>query len=302
MLAFMTASCAHKAIECPAASAGIEIRFEWDRAAGADVDGMSLFFYPLDSYSRQWRFDIAGRDGGPVELPPGSYRLVACNNDLPGTVIDGTGSLSTVCASASRPVADDVYASTGMLYGAVVSEIEVTPCGVRYTSSDGTVKECGRGLVRCSPDSLSTLYTLCISRVSGLEHVRTVAADLSPVASAVSLATQQPGGSSDAALRMSLAADRTLHTLSGSGCAFGAPAQPPECRLSLLIALAGGKTVARTIEIAPEQMNIASPHNVIIKIDGLDLPHDGTGSDDVGGIDAAVDGWTVVEISPEPDM
>lgn len=296
-LAALLASCAHKAIECPAAPAGIEIRFEWDRAPAADVDGMSLYFYPLDSYSRLWRFDIAGRDGGRVELPSGTYRLIACNNDLPGTAIDGSGSLSTVCATAARPVADGVYASTGMLYGAVVSELEVTPCGVRYTTADGTVKHCGRGLVRCRPDSLSTHYTVSIRHVSGIERARSVAADVGPVASGVMLDTQLPAGRADAALRMTLAADRQQHTLAGEGCAFGVPPLPSACRLSLLVATTEGKTIARSVEITPQEMNIITPHNVMITIDGLDLPDGGSGTGDVGGIDAIVDGWSVVEIN-----
>lgn len=295
-LAALSASCAHKAIECPAAPAGIEIRFEWDRAPAADVDGMSLYFYPLDSYSRLWRFDIAGRDGGRVELPSGTYRLIACNNDLPGTAIDGSGSLSTVCATAARPVADGVYASTGMLYGAVVSELEVTPCGVSYTTPEGTVRHCGRGLVRSHPDSLATHYSVRVSHVSGMEHARSVAADVSPTASAVMLDTQRPAGA-NAALRMTLAADRQQHTLTGEGCAFGAPPLPSACRLLLLVATTGGKTVARSVEITPQEMNIISPHNVMITIDGLDLPDGGDGPGDVDGIDAIVDGWSVVEIN-----
>lgn len=296
-LAALSASCAHKAIECPAAPAGIEIRFEWDRAPAADVDGMSLYFYPLDSYSRLWRFDIAGRDGGRVELPSGTYRLIACNNDLLGTTIAGADALSTVRAEAARTVADGVYTSTGMLYGAVVSELEVTPCGVSYTTPEGTVKHCGRGLVRCHPDSLATHYSVRVSHVSGMEHARSVAADVSPTASAVMLDTQRPAGRADASLRMTLAADRQQHTLTGEGCAFGAPPLPSACRLSLLVATTEGKTVARSVEITPQELNIISPHNVMITIDGLDLPDDGSGAGDVGGIDAIVDGWSVVEIN-----
>lgn len=78
------ASCEHKDIECPGATEDVHILFEWDKAADADVAGMTLFFYPQDAHGRIWRFDIAGRDGGHVELPPGRYSLTACNNDLPG--------------------------------------------------------------------------------------------------------------------------------------------------------------------------------------------------------------------------
>lgn len=300
LLNALMASCAHKPIECPTAATGIEIRFEWDLAPDADVDGMALYFYPLDSHSRIWRFDIAGRDGGRVELPPGTYRMMACNNDLPGTTIEDAGSLSTIRAAAARAVADGVYADTGMLYGAVVSSLEVTPCGVRYTTSAGTVKECGMGLVRCSPDSVATAYTVRIRHVTGEQRARTAYAQFTPVADALLLDSRRPVGEG-AWLRVPLDADRQQHTLDGSGCAFGlAPADASACRLSVLVAKTDGKTIARTIEITPENMNIITPHNVMITIDGFDIPDGGTpGSDDVGGFDAAVDGWNVVEIELE---
>lgn len=153
-------SCEHKDIECPGATQDVHILFKWDKAADADVAGMTLFFYPQDAHGRIWRFDIAGRDGGHVELPPGRYSLTACNNDLPGITLEDTYSPSAIRATASRKVADGIYSGTGMLYGVTVSRLEVTPCGVRYVIGDGTVKECGRGLVRCSPDSMATEYTV----------------------------------------------------------------------------------------------------------------------------------------------
>lgn len=288
-------SCAHKDIECPAGAAPIEILFEWDNARDADVAGMTLFFYPTDGKGQIWRFDIAGRDGGPVDIPPGTYRMVACNNDVAGLTLEDTGRASSIRAVAARQVADSVYAGTAMLYGAVVGRLEVTPCAVRYTTDSGRIKECGKRLVRCRPDSLATCYTIAVRKATGLESVRGVSAVLAPVSSGVFLESGINAGAI-AALYMPLAADRQPNSLTGSTCAPGRAAEDISAyRVSARIEKADGKIYERRIELEQGNVNIMSPHNVMIIIDDFNIPGD-ISSGDVGGIDAAVDGWSVVEI------
>lgn len=293
-------SCEHKDIECPGATQDVHILFEWDKAADADVAGMTLFFYPQDAHGRIWRFDIAGRDGGHVELPPGMYSLTACNNDLPGITLEDTYSPSAIRATASRKVADGIYSGTGMLYGVTVSRLEVTPCGVRYVTGDGTVKECGRGLVRCRPDSMATEYTVRLGHVSGIGHIRSATAVLEGVRASMLLESARATGTS-AALAMNMAVDRERSMLSGRGCAF-APPEPGAAsyRLLLSVVRTDGKTVACRVEIKRGNLNFISRHRVIITADGVAVPDDGPGSGDIGGIDAAVDGWDVVETDVEP--
>lgn len=296
ILWLVATSCSHKQIECPALSTGINIRFEWENASNADVDGMTLFFYPVDGHSRIWRFDIAGRDGGRVEIPVGSYMMIACNNDLPGAAIEGTQSASVIHSSPTRRLENGVYASTGMLYGGVVSRIDVTVCGVRYITPDGMVKNCGKGLVRCLPDSLSTHYTVAFRHVKGLESVRSVSVMIGPVASELFLGSGLSGGV-DSRLYLPMTLDVRQNELVGSGCAFGTADRATSAQsLWVRIEKTDGKIVSGKIEISPENLNIRSPHNVFISIDGLVIPSGGQSPGDVGGIDAEVDGWSVVEI------
>lgn len=295
LLSAVMSSCAHKDIECPAGGAPIEILFEWDNVRDADVAGMTLFFYPLDGKGRIWRFDIAGREGGPVDIPPGTYRMVACNNDVAGLVLEDTGSASAIRAVAARHVADSVYAGTAMLYGAVVGRLDVTACAVRYTTDVGSIKECGKRLVRCRPDSLATCYTIAVRKASGLESVRGVSAVLAPVSSGVFLDNGVNAGAI-AALYMPLAADRPQNSLAGSTCAPGRAEEDLSAyRVMTRIVKSDGKLYERRIRLSPDNVNIMSPHNVMIIIDDFNIPGDTT-SGDVGGIDAAVDGWSVVEI------
>lgn len=296
-------SCAHKDIDCPASATGIEVLFEWNNAPDAHVDGMTLYFYPIDGIGKIWRFDIAGRKGGRVELPAGTYTMIACNNDLPGIRLENTENPSELTATASRRIDSATEGSTGMLYGATVSEIKVTPCGVRYTTPIGTIKTCGKGLVRCSPDSLSTLFTVRITHLKGGQKLRSASAKIAPIASAMALADKTPTGNKEA-LYIGLTGDDGNRTLTGSGCAFSlSPMEACATQLCVHVVKTDGSAVTRTIDLSTADRNIITPHNVIITIDSLDLSGGDTPEPgDVGGIEAAVDGWSTVEIDVEPTL
>lgn len=299
----LTISCEHKEIVCPV-SGEINVVFEWDHASDADVEGMTLLFYPLEGDGRTWRFDIAGKDGGPIMIPSGTYEMIAFNNDLPGIILGATESRSTLFASARR-VADDkdcgIYASTGMLYCGEISRLELTPCGVRYVTASGTIKECGHRIVRCHPDSIATGYTVNLTRVTGMERIRSANVILRGIRSSIllesRLSSEIPAG-----LAIDMSRDTDNDTLSGQGYAFP-PSDPMTAKyqLSLQMRLTDGKTVVREIDIKPENLNIITRHNVVITIDGIVIP-DGDSSGDIGGIGAVVDGWEVIEIDLEPSL
>lgn len=290
-------SCRHKELLYPDPEE-VKVVFEWDNASGADVDGMALFFYPLDGHSRIWRFDIAGRDGGAVTLPCGTYELIACNNDLPGITLEDTQSPATILASARRPASGKetgVYAGTGMLYRGEINRLEVTPCGVRYISATGVFKDCAYRTVRCRPDSMSTVYTVNFTNVSGIERMRSAFVALEGVSPSILLESGRPSDIS-AALAIDMVPAPDGASISGGGCAF-APVDLATAGfgLRLQIMLANGKTLARDIELKPENLNIISRHNVLITVDGLSIPDDGS-SGDIGDMDVIVDGWEVIEI------
>lgn len=296
-----TYSCGHKEIECPGAQE-INVSFNWKNAADADVDGMALFFYPLGENERVWRFDIAGKYGGPVKLPSGSYELIVCNNDLPGIRLGDTESPSSIYASARRLDTEteaDVYVNTGMLYCGKINRLEVTPCGVRYVSDSGEIKDCSRRIIRCLPDSAATLYSVKFINVSGLENVRTAVVELDGVRSSVLLGS---GQTSDipAALSINMVINQSDGALAGSACAF-APydLMTASYGLKLRIVRTDGKVFARDIEIKPENVNVITRHNVVLMVSDITIPDEGV-SGDIGGIDAIVDGWEVVVIDLKP--
>lgn len=301
LILLLIVSCEHKDIECPGPQE-INVSFDWKNAADADVDGMALFFYPLGENERVWRFDIAGKYGGPVKLPSGSYELIVCNNDLPGIRLGDTESPSSIYASARRLGTEtdaDVYVNTGMLYCGKINRLEVTPCGVRYVSDSGEIKDCSRRIIRCLPDSAATLYSVKFINVSGLENVRTAVVELDGVRSSVLLGS---GQTSDipAALSINMVINQSDGVLAGSACAF-APydLMTASYGLKLTIVRTDGKVFARDIEIKPENVNVITRHNVVLMVSDITIPDEGA-SGDIGGIGAIVDGWEVVVIDLKP--
>lgn len=296
----VSTSCEHKQILCPV-SEEINIVFEWNDTSGDGIDGMTLFFYPQEKSGRIWRFDIAGSEGGRVSIPPGTYQMIACNNDLPGITLEDTGSPSAIRAAARLELekGTGVYASTGMFYRARVSRLEVTPCGVRYVSSEGTVRECGRNIVRCHVDSMSTVFTVRITNVSGIERIRSADVTLHGIRSSMLLESEEtPDYPATLSMHMLVNTDDSL--LSGRACAFArADLTDSDYRIRLQIVLTDGTTVIRDINIKAENLNIISRHNVLISVDGIVIPNDGS-SGDIGGIGAIVDGWQVINIDLRP--
>lgn len=298
--------CSHKDIDCPGSAVRtLDILYEWDNASGANPEGMTLYFFSTGAGSRVWRFDVSGSEGGRIELPYGGYRMVTFNNDLPGVRIEGTESFSSIDAVARKvsASASGAIGSTGMLYGSVVRDIYVSCRGVRYLDSQGQTKECGRGLIRCRPDSLAVRYTAVFENSGGLEGVRSSYVLLhGPGLSLIFSDGHSEGFGSPLYIPLVLA--RQAGHMEGSAAAFS-PASLPDglSGMTFVFTRNDGKSFSKEISLTPENLNIISPHNVVIHIKDFDIPDSGDNPPgDVGGIDVDVEGWQSVEIVVEPTI
>ena len=296
-------SCSHKEIVCPGAEDRIvTINFLWDKAPTADPEGMTLYFFPISKNGQIWRFDIAGRDGGPIEIPTGEYRMITFNNDLPAIRFTDTDSYDSLSAVARDNTPDSVITSTGMLYGAHISRLEVTPCGVSYLTDDGNVKDCDKSMVRCYPDSVTTLYSVIINEVKGIEHVKSAGAYLNGVSSGITLSSGEPVRK-PVALKLPLDIDHAGAAFNASAYAF-APRPDPSRRytLKVIVTRIDGKSFVHDFDVTEQVMNSIPSKNVIILINGIEIPTgdipDNPGEDG-GHIDVGVDGWTIIEIDIE---
>ena len=262
-------SCSHKDIECPGSEMrGIDVRFDWTKAPEASPEGMTLMFYPLGSYEKVWRFDIAGAEGGAVEIPTGTYRMIAFNNDDGAVRISDTQSYENMTASA-RNIDEGVFSSTGMLYRAEVEYLEVTPCGVEYITAEGSRKDCRKSIVRALPDSVCTVYDTMTSET----HDNSLYA---------------PFGISVSDSLMNASADAFTPTSPGG-----------RYMLTLVVTRTDGKSFSKSFDVTGQVVNSSSPRHVLIEIEGLEIPENDTPGSDVGDIDVIVDGWTTIEIDLE---
>ena len=297
------AACSHKELTAAGASHVVHVLFNWDRAPEADPAGMSLYFFPDDGRGGTWRFDIAGRDGGDIELPVGRYLMVACNNDLPGVRFDGTASPDLFAAMARRRAAAQALTSTGMLYGATVQYVHVTPCGITYLAEGDVVKQCGQSLLRCHPDSLATHFAVEVRDIEGASNIRRADVMLKGVGNALLPATDKVVGTPDSLL-FKLAADGDA-TLRGDADAFAATRGNVHYSLTLMVTTSAGKVLAKTYDVTAQVLNSPSPWNVLITIDSLTVPGStdpDTPGEGGGGFDVGVEGWTTIEIDLSTDV
>lgn len=292
----LASACHQQDILCPGGAVRpVNVAFNWESAPQARVEGMTLYFFPKSPGGKVWRFDIPGRNGGTVDLPTGRYRMIAVNNDLPGITFSGQNSESTYTASARTE-----GGPTGMLYGGSVSDIDLSLCGVSYTTPEGTCKECPYNVVRCSPDSLATVYHIIVKKATGLEKTRGVTARLSGIASTMNLSSGIRGPVCCAnTFSLNAPEDKTAYALTGETSGLGSPTDAsPDFTLTVTATRTDGTKTSTDINVTQQVLNSRHPRCVYITVDSLsipDTPNPPSSGDDVGLV-VGVDGWTEITI------
>lgn len=298
-LILLAAGCSQKDIECGAAGERlVTVRFHWDAAPEASPDGMTLYFYPRSAGGKIWRFDIAGRDGGQVELPVGSYSLLAFNNDLPGVVIADAETFEG--ALCRMKLSGNVGTGTGMLYAGTVASVDVTPCGVRYITASGEVKECGMSLIRCYPEPRCGSYGVIVKNVRGMERVRSAVALFGGLAQEMLLASGECCGDA-AQVSMGLTLQSADSLLTGASRAFGLCPGQTDFNVTLRVTRTDGVVLDKKFDVTRQVLTAPDRRRIVVIIDGLTIPSDTLppepgGDDDDIGIIVGVDGWTVINI------
>lgn len=282
----------------------LEVAFEWDSAPDADPEGMTLYLYDADNREGCRRVDISGREGGRFELPVGRYNMIAVNNDLPGVRIEGYEKYNSICA-ATRSAANipgqelPHVKPTGMLYGAVVNDIEVTICGVKYRRSDGSLKECPLGMIRCAPDSLSKEYHLVLRNVNGADRILSAKGVLSGMATELQLCDEVAGPEACCVSFPLESVGTGSGVLHGLTSGFGAPEIPDAAggrfEFTAIVRLKNGKTYSKTFDVSDQVGNFLHNNTIIIIIDGIDIP-DNPQEEVDDGFDVDVSGWNTVVI------
>lgn len=265
----------------------VAVDFDWTYAEGADPEGMTILFFSADPDSQPWRFDIARRDGGDIEIMPGRYSVLAYNSDLPGVDFIDKDSFDRFSATV-RSASDSLAAPSGMLYAANLPKVVI-----RNTFGS-------RQILTLTPDSLSTVYTIRLDSVTGTERIKTAKAVLKGLARSVCLRLNQNSTETCdivAPLQISRPNRSVLETVTTG---FGNPDIPdPAIALEVIVTTSHG-TYKKSFDVTRQVMNSINPKNVYIHISGLDIPAADNPADPGGdgvGIAVGVDGWQVVEIT-----
>lgn len=300
IMASVAASCSQKEIMCPdGMEQTITVRFGWESHPEASPKGMTLLFYSVSQGGKVWRFDIAGREGGPVVLPTGTYALLAFNNDLPGIRTDALESFGGACALLKTSA--DLSSGCGELYSGTVPRVEITPCGVTYLTPSGEAKECGLGIIRCPMKALWSLYTVRVLDVKNLQLLRSARVTIDGMASCMNLSKGTPEATE---CRIGIKMDEPTDSdtdFSGSATCFGSAPRCKEHTMRLDIVRNDGQTLRKTFDVTEQIRTAPNPRNVVITIQGIEIPPDSIppspgGDDSDVGISVGVDGWNVINI------
>ena len=273
----------------------INIKFEWDNAPDAVPEGMTLYFFPIDSRSQIWRFDITGHNGGTVELPQGTYRLLTYNNDLPDIYFTDIHNFEYFSANA-RSRNDSLVYAPGMLFSGVVNHINVHLDGCDYLSPDGAFTESKDYVIRCKPISLCSCYNIELRGVTVIKNLRSVYATLEGLATSIRLYDAAPYGG-PVGITTDLISTGLGNTFRGQFHAFGTSPGLDEFQLSVTVMRKDGKAFAKKFDVTSQILNSSDSKNVFIVVDGIEIPDDiiPPASSDVDmAID--VDGWNEINI------
>lgn len=291
--------CNNKSLEMPATTR-LSVVFNWNDASEAEVDGMTVYFFPTDSESKLWRFDIAGRNGGEIEIPVGHYSVIAVNNDLPGIYFTHLSDYAEMTANPRQLAGDSITQSTGMLYSAVSPHVDIGYNKVSYKAAD-EILVTDRHTIELMPDSISTIYHIYLDSVAGADRVHSAKACLYGVASYTVLATATNSVETCAVEGTLQLKDGRSDSgaFEGSVTAPGAPRIPdPQFSLKIIITTSHA-TYSKIFDVTPQIKNYLDAKNVSIHISGFDIPAADPatppGNEGVN-IEVGVDGWQIIEI------
>lgn len=294
---FLVAACNQKDIDYPEDDSPVtlSVRFDWRNAPAADPKGMALFFF-TDNYLRgmNWRFDVDGRNGGAVEIPPGRYRLIAVNNDLSAVTFSDIQSFPDFAAEvlpdreSTEPLTNLSY-SSGMLFGDAVEFVDIRHARLAFGPDSISAEKPSDMAITCFPDSLSTIYHISCGPIKGAHDIATVKGWLSgPSKKLILSSDQRPGPSVTIPVKFNaLSPDIKLEGLCSG---FGIPDDNSEFILLLRIYDAYGRHYSKSIPVTTQVLNSSNPLNVFLDVGEVDFS-DIVGEDTDFGNPVGVDGW-----------
>ena len=293
------ASCEHKEL-CydHVHNAPVNVVFDWTNAPDASPAGMNLYFYPVEG-GEPIRFGLSGRDGGRIDIPDGTYDVVAVNTDSETALFRGTDSFASfeiytreasvleglgLMTTSRGPMAagtedETVSLAPDLIYNGKLATVEIP-----YTREPVTIT--------IPVDEAVSNYTFDIINVDNLKYVSSMSASLSGMSGSY-LAGQDVCTPGAHTVPFGAAANSET-TISGQFYTFGhcpdadKTASGRKHIFVLYVVQSDGKQVYYTFDVTDQVHGAKDPDNVHILIDGLSLPKPIVNG---SGMHPSVDGW-----------
>ncbi|WP_443897957.1 DUF5119 domain-containing protein [Paraprevotella clara] len=327
MAAWLFAACEHKEL-CydHSHTTHIDVKFDWQYAPDAEtnkeVDGMCLWFYPIDEGGNRTGapvyVSLSGMKGGKVEIPTGRYHVLYYNSDYKQVLFRGREwFLSHECYTRSASIAESVSGYSAysgmpraegtenepvvltpeMMWGDNAMDVEITDNHIEYRfTRDGETEETvianDEKLFKLMPHEQVCEYTYEIVNVENLEYVSQVCAAISGMSGSVFCAEEELD---DECVTLPLEAKSNgVSTITGEFHTFGHHDLNDEKHiLTVWVWYDNGETYWYTNDVTDQVDNAPDKRNVHIRIDGLKLPKPITNGD---GFHPDVDDWEIVDV------
>lgn len=298
----LTTGCTQKDLIYPLVDAcRVKVLFDWSHAPNAHPEGMTLIFYPCNTDTRMWRFDIADYYGGYVELPAGEYKVLTVNNDLPGLRFINTSHIETFEAVSVKLDPEDMMPS-GMLYG-TTKGTDCHPVLSIPAYSDSWHASQREYTLTLTPDSLCSVLHLDILNLHNAKCLRSVSACISGIPYALMIESEHP---EDPAMHARFTLEPIIPDSSVNlyGCTsmLGTPMPNVIYELSLTAIMNDGSAYKKSFDVTPQLLNSPWLRNIFITINNVELPSGGSDSTGSFELGADVDGWSnvIIEIITGP--
>ena len=201
-------------------SAGVNVRFDWQKAPDLNAKGMTVLFYDTERTGNPERYDFVGRDGGTARLVTGSYRAVAYNYDTETILYRGMESSSTLEAYTRRSSIEEGTQMAAISRGYTMPRaggtedepviLEPDPlCGAQSDvfQLDASVA----GDVTIAPLMRTKVVVVTINHVPNLQYTSQIGGALTGLAPSVNMTTGQLGeGCATQAFTASAKGDSTI--------------------------------------------------------------------------------------------
>lgn len=258
----------------------VNVRFEWRGAVPESVKGMNLYFYPIFPEGHRWQFNIPSPLGGSIEIPIGSYRVIAYNADTRGIDFINSGDFSSFFATTLPP--DARPDSTGCYPAAAPERL--------WSASLESVQVNSGDTIILYPHPRVPIYNVILEDVDNLSAARSITASINGLSGGCLL-------NSGKKISADVTSSFTMHK-SGVKGAFGQllnfgylPSEPQT--LTLLFQLNQNRMARLSQDVSQTIRDAADPFNVDIILRGLRVPDTGdTGQDP--STDVSVAGWEII--------